>query len=178
MENSPCTLSQYCRTYGLDLPTSSVITGMRGTKAGVIPPRRSPPCTIYLYDIVKYASQWLRSPVSEEALGPKGATNPDRGTTQSTTTTKSITLSAFLYFWLSSLVLLINVIGHIYRQQGTYLLVLGKRKYVVCMVLKHPSMFLIKWGGVRSHRLTRGEQHQEHLESGNVLCTPPPARGG
>ena len=42
-----CTPWQYCRTYGLDLPTSSVITGMRGAKAGISPPRRSPPCMKY-----------------------------------------------------------------------------------------------------------------------------------
>ena len=35
---------QYCRIiYGLDLPTSSVITGKRGVKGGVSPPRRKPP---------------------------------------------------------------------------------------------------------------------------------------
>ena len=39
-----------CPIYGRDLPTSttyctsSVIAGMRGAKAGVSPPRRSPPC--------------------------------------------------------------------------------------------------------------------------------------
>ena len=34
-----------CRIYDLDLPmTSSVFTGMRGAKGGIIPPRRSPPC--------------------------------------------------------------------------------------------------------------------------------------
>ena len=33
----------YRRIYGLDLLTSSVITGMRGATAGVSPPRRSPP---------------------------------------------------------------------------------------------------------------------------------------
>ena len=32
------------RIDGLDLPTSSVITGMRGAKAGVSPPRRSTSC--------------------------------------------------------------------------------------------------------------------------------------
>ena len=38
---------QHCRIYGLDLPTSSVITGMGGAKAGVSPPRRSPACKHY-----------------------------------------------------------------------------------------------------------------------------------
>ena len=33
-----------CRINDLDLPTSLVITGMRGAKAGVSPPRQSPPC--------------------------------------------------------------------------------------------------------------------------------------
>ena len=37
-------LAALCRIYGLDLPTSSVIAGMREAKAGVSPPRRSPPC--------------------------------------------------------------------------------------------------------------------------------------
>ena len=36
---------QYCRIYGLDFPTSSVITGTRGAKARVSPPWRSPSCT-------------------------------------------------------------------------------------------------------------------------------------
>ena len=41
------------RIYGLDLPTSSVTTGMRGAKAGVSPPRRSPPCNyVYLFSPV------------------------------------------------------------------------------------------------------------------------------
>ena len=35
-------LAVLCRFYGLDLPTSSVIAGMRGAKAGVSPPWRSP----------------------------------------------------------------------------------------------------------------------------------------
>ena len=34
-------LAVLCRLYSLDLPTSSVITGMRGAKAGVSPPRQS-----------------------------------------------------------------------------------------------------------------------------------------
>ena len=38
-----CTPWQFWRILGLDLPTSSVITSMRGAKAGVSPPRRSPP---------------------------------------------------------------------------------------------------------------------------------------
>ena len=42
-----CTPSQFCRIYGLDLPTASVITGMRGAKAGVSQSRRSRPCTMY-----------------------------------------------------------------------------------------------------------------------------------
>ena len=37
-----CTRRQYCRIYGLDLPVSSEKSGMRGAKAGVMPPRRSP----------------------------------------------------------------------------------------------------------------------------------------
>ena len=37
-------LAVLCRIYGLDLPTSSVIADMRGAKAGVGPPRRSPAC--------------------------------------------------------------------------------------------------------------------------------------
>ena len=36
-----------CRIYGLDLPTSLVIVGMRGAKAAVSPPRPSPP-SIYI----------------------------------------------------------------------------------------------------------------------------------
>ena len=35
-----------CRIYGLDLPTSLVITGMREANAGVSPSRQSPPCII------------------------------------------------------------------------------------------------------------------------------------
>ena len=35
-------LAVCCRIYRLDLPTSSVITGMRGAKAGISLPRRSP----------------------------------------------------------------------------------------------------------------------------------------
>ena len=43
-------LAVLCRIYGLDLPTSSVITDMRGAKAAVSPPRRSPPCiNIYMH---------------------------------------------------------------------------------------------------------------------------------
>ena len=38
-------LAILCRIYGRDLPTSSVITGMRGAKAGVRPPWQSPTCT-------------------------------------------------------------------------------------------------------------------------------------
>ena len=34
---------QYCRIYALNLPTSWVITGVRGAKAAVSLPRRSPP---------------------------------------------------------------------------------------------------------------------------------------
>ena len=41
-------LSVLCRMYGLDLPTSSVIAGMRAAKAGVRPLRQSPPCFIYI----------------------------------------------------------------------------------------------------------------------------------
>ena len=41
-----------CRIYGLDWPTSSVIAGMRGAKAGVGPPRRIPPC-IRLYTYIR-----------------------------------------------------------------------------------------------------------------------------
>ena len=40
-----------CRLYILDYPTSSVIAGMRGAKAGVSPPRPSHPC-VYLVKIV------------------------------------------------------------------------------------------------------------------------------
>ena len=47
---------QYCRICSLDLPitgaryrVSSVITGMRAAKACVSPPRRSPPCSHYIY---------------------------------------------------------------------------------------------------------------------------------
>ena len=39
--------STWCRIYGLDLPTSSVITGMRGAKAGVSSPWRSPYCILH-----------------------------------------------------------------------------------------------------------------------------------
>ena len=38
----PLAVLQLCRIYGLDLPTSSVIAGMRGAKAVVSPPRRGP----------------------------------------------------------------------------------------------------------------------------------------
>ena len=41
-----------CRINDLDLPTSLVITGMRGAKAGVSPPRRRP----FVSGIYKYAS--------------------------------------------------------------------------------------------------------------------------
>ena len=34
MENSSGIPWQYCRTYGLDFPTSSTITGMRGAAGG------------------------------------------------------------------------------------------------------------------------------------------------
>ena len=37
-----------CRIFGLDLPICSVMAGMRGAKAGVSPPRQSPPCTVVL----------------------------------------------------------------------------------------------------------------------------------
>ena len=37
---------------GLDLPTSSVITGMRGANAGVSPPRRSPLCVCVYMPLV------------------------------------------------------------------------------------------------------------------------------
>ena len=40
-----CTPWQCCRIYALDLPTSSVVTGMRGAKAGASPPL-GPPCMI------------------------------------------------------------------------------------------------------------------------------------
>ena len=43
-----CTPRQYCRIYALDMPTSSVITGMHGAKAGVSPPRRTPPCIVFV----------------------------------------------------------------------------------------------------------------------------------
>ena len=43
--NFLCTPWQYCRVCGLDFPTSLVISGMRGAKAGVRPMRRRPPCT-------------------------------------------------------------------------------------------------------------------------------------
>ena len=36
-------LAVLCRIYVFDLNTTLVITGMRGAKAGVSPPRRSPP---------------------------------------------------------------------------------------------------------------------------------------
>ena len=39
-------LAVLCRIYGLDWPTSSVFTGMRGAKAGVSPPRRDPSCIL------------------------------------------------------------------------------------------------------------------------------------
>ena len=42
-----CTPWLYCRIYGLDLPIFLVSTGMRGAKAGVSPPRRSPPCSLH-----------------------------------------------------------------------------------------------------------------------------------
>ena len=44
-----CPLAVLRRIYGLDLLTSSVITGMRRAKAGVSPPRRSPPYSTYIY---------------------------------------------------------------------------------------------------------------------------------
>ena len=37
---------------GLDLPTYLVITGMRGAKAGVSPPRRSPPCNRITFALI------------------------------------------------------------------------------------------------------------------------------
>ena len=40
-------LAVMCHIYGLDLPTPLVITGMRGAKVSITPPRRSRPCTIY-----------------------------------------------------------------------------------------------------------------------------------
>ena len=40
-------LSVLCRIHGLDLRTSSVITGMRRANAGVIPPRTSHPCVLH-----------------------------------------------------------------------------------------------------------------------------------
>ena len=43
-----CTPWQCCRIYALDLPTSSVVTGMRGAKAGVSPPREAPLVSIML----------------------------------------------------------------------------------------------------------------------------------
>ena len=43
-----CTPWQYCRIYGLNLPTASGHYGhMRGAKAGVSQPRRSPPCILH-----------------------------------------------------------------------------------------------------------------------------------
>ena len=39
-------LAVLCRIYGLDLPTSSAITSMRGAKASVSPPRQSPHCVV------------------------------------------------------------------------------------------------------------------------------------
>ena len=43
------------RTCDLDWPTSSVITGMRGDKAGISPPRRKLPCK-YMYRCVGHVS--------------------------------------------------------------------------------------------------------------------------
>ena len=45
----PWQLAVPCHTYGLDLPTSSVISGMRGAKTGVSPPRWSPLCILYVF---------------------------------------------------------------------------------------------------------------------------------
>ena len=45
MFNAPLD-STGCRIYGLDLPISSVITGMREAKVGVSLPRRSPRCAM------------------------------------------------------------------------------------------------------------------------------------
>lgn len=42
-------LAVLCRIYGFDLPTSSEITGMRGAKPGVSPPRRRPSYMSYAY---------------------------------------------------------------------------------------------------------------------------------
>ena len=39
-----CAHRHYGQNYGLNLHTSSAITGMRGAEAGVDPPRKSPPC--------------------------------------------------------------------------------------------------------------------------------------
>ena len=48
-----------CRIYRLDAPTSSVITGMRGAKAGVSPPRLNPPC-MHTRSFPNFATMLLR----------------------------------------------------------------------------------------------------------------------
>ena len=43
-----CTPWQCCRTYGLDFPTSSIITGMRGAAGGRQPAAAKPACNMIL----------------------------------------------------------------------------------------------------------------------------------
>ena len=57
MEISSCTPWQYCRTYGLDVPTSS--TGMRRAAGGRQPAAAKPP-----YTHIYYASASERAPFS------------------------------------------------------------------------------------------------------------------
>ena len=50
IEISSCTPWQHCRSYGLDVPTSSTITGLRGAAGGRHPAASRPPCKyIYIY---------------------------------------------------------------------------------------------------------------------------------
>ena len=57
-------LAVLCRSYGLDLPTSLVITDMRGAKANVIPPRRSLPCK-YIYRCVGHVVLAIESDLDQ-----------------------------------------------------------------------------------------------------------------
>ena len=60
-----CTPWQCRRIYGLDLPTYSVITDMRGAKAGVSPPRRSPPCNQITFALI---SSWKQGKLEEREI--------------------------------------------------------------------------------------------------------------
>ena len=62
-------LAVICRIYGIDWPTSSVLTGIRGAKAGASPPRRTPLCTTGIYNPPQMeidSSQVLKQPEMAE----------------------------------------------------------------------------------------------------------------